>query len=268
MTDFRSPKRKSVIAPTMKDRIWSFLLLVLLVSSVPSEASQRLRARPVLKADKEYNAILLHVAQYFVLTIPDDKTMEDIDHAIRCTFVIASDGSLRQLEIENDLDGFFAQAAALRTKTWLRNAVLDGMAAVPPFDMSQIRASKGNKKRTIVFTFGRATGRATEIPFMGFNTNVLDANLNRAIQEQLQTAREGKSLDETPTLGMTRHEATRRYLNGEQAWNGFTEENVKSTMKPQFNPHRTTPPPVLQQRPPLPLPNDSIPKIDIAISLQ
>lgn len=255
----------------MKDRIWSFLLLVLLVSSVPSEASQRLRARPVLKADKEYNAILLHVAQYFVLTIPDDKTMEDIDHAIRCTFVIASDGSLRQLEIENELEGgreFFEAAAARRTEAWLRDAVLEGMAGVPPFDMSQIRASKGDKKRTIVFTFGRAGGKSNGNSFMGFNTNVLDANLNRAIQEQLQAARDGKQIDETPKLGMTRHEAMRRYLNGEKAWNGFTDENIKSTMKPQFNPHRTSPPPILQQQPQRPILNDSISLIDIAISLQ
>lgn len=256
----------------MKNRIRILFLFVLCLWPVGSEAVQRIRAKPVLKADKEYNAILLHVAQYFVLTIPDDRTMADIKHAVRCTFVIAPDGGLKQLGIVNEMDDwrdFFESAAAQRTEAWLRDAVLEGMAGVPPFDMSQIRAAKGNKKRTIVFTFGRSGGQANRNSFMGFNTDVLDANLNRAIAEQLQAAREGKPIEETPKLGMTRHEAMRRYLNGEKAWTGFTDENIKSTMKPLMSPYQTTPPPVLQQpQQPLPVPADSLPLLDIAISLQ
>lgn len=253
----------------MKTRIALFFILFLTPFS--SEAAQRLRARPVLKADKEYNAILLHVAQHFVLTIPDGKSMDDIDYAIRCTFSIAPNGALRELEIENDLDGWtglFEGNAARRTETWLRNAVLEGMAVVPPFDMSQIRASKGTKKRTVVFTFGRTAGQSTQIPFMGFNTNILDANQNQSLQEQLEAAREGKPIVEAPKLGMTRQEAERRYRNGEKAWTSFTDENIKATMKPKYDPHRNTPPPVLRPQSPPPAPNDSIPRIDIAISLQ
>lgn len=257
----------------MKIRIKTILLLALFFGTLlpAAEAAQRIRARPVLKADKEYNAILLHVAQYFVLTIPDGKTVEDIDYAVRCTFVIGSDGVLRQLEIENDTDtwtGLFESAEALRTETWLRNAVLEGMNAIPPFDMSRIRSSKSSKKRTVVFSFGRPAGHATDIPSMGFNSNIVDANLNRSLQEQLQAVREGKSLDETPRFGMTRQEAERRYLNGNKAWAGFIDDNIKSTMKPKYDPHRTGQPPVIKTQPKLPTPNDSIPKIDLAISLQ
>ncbi len=256
----------------MKIRIGTLLsLLVLLLSPLVSGAVQRIRARPVLKADKEYNAILLHVAQYFVLTIPEGKTVDDIAYAIRCTFVIAPDGALRQLEIENDTDtwtGLFEGAAALRTETWLRNAVLEGMNAIPPFDMNRIRASKSGKKRTVVFSFGRTAGQATRIQSMGFNSDIVNANLNQSLQEQLQAAREGKPLDETPRLGMTRQEAERRYMDGNKAWAGFIDDNIKSTMKPKYDPQRTGQPPVIKTQPKLPTPNDSIPKIDIAISLQ
>lgn len=256
----------------MKTRIWIACLFATLLWPLSTEAAQRIRARPVLKADKEYNAILLHVAQHFVLTIPDGRTVDDIGYAIRCTFVIAPDGALRELEIENDMDGWtgmFEGSAARRTETWLRNAVLDGMNAVPPFDMSQIRASKSAKKRTVVFSFGRTgAGQSTDIPFMGFNSDIVDANLNRSLQEQLQAAREGKPVGETPRLGMTRQEAERRYLNGNKAWTGFTEDNIKSTMKPKYDPYRNSPPPVIRTQPKPPQPNDSIPKIDIAISLQ
>ena len=253
----------------MKIRI--FLLFVLLLSPCSSEAVQRVRARPVLKADKEYNAILLHVAQHFVLTIPDGKTMDDIDYAIRCTFVIAPNGALRELEIENDIDGWtglFDGSAARQTAAWLRNAVLEGMAFVPPFDLSQIRASKGSKKRTVVFSFGRKAGQSTQIPFMGFNTQIVDANLNQSIQEQMESAREGKTPGEAPMFGMTRQEAERRYQQGEKVWTDFTSDNIKSTMKPKYDPHRHSTPPTLKTQPPQPAPNDSIPRIDIAISLQ
>lgn len=256
----------------MKTRIWTALLLCLLLSPLPSGAVQRIRARPILKADKEYNAILLHVAQYFVLTIPDGKTMGDINYAIRCTFVIAPDGALRQLEIENDMDGWtglFEGSDARRTETWLRNAVLEGMNAVPPFDMSQIRATKSAKKRTVVFSFGKpGSGQATNIPFMGFNTNIIDANLNQSLQEQQQAGREGKQLGESPKFGMTRLEAERRYLNQNKAWGGFTEDNIKSTMKPKYDPYKNNPLPVIKTRPKPPTPNDSIPQIEVAVSLQ
>lgn len=257
----------------MKIRIRTLLFLLVLLLPSGAEAAQRIRARPVLKADKEYNAILLHVAQYFVLTIPDGKTVEDIDYAVRCTFVIAPDGALRQLEIENDTDtwtGLFEGSAARRTETWLRNAVLDGMNAIPPFDMTRIRASKSAKKRTVVFSFGRGgAGQSTNIPFMGFNSNIVDANLNRSLQEQLQAAQDGKPIGETPRFGMTQHEAERRYLNGNKAWMGFTDDNIKSTMKPKYDPYRNSPPPVIKTQPRQPsMPSDSIPKIDIAISLQ
>lgn len=250
----------------------TLLLLALLLQPLTSGAVQRIRARPVLKADKEYNAILLHVAQHFVLTIPDGKTVDDIGYAVRCTFVIDPGGALRQLEIENDMDtwtGLFEGSGAKRTETWLRNAVLDGMNAIPPFDMSQIRATKSAKKRTVVFSFGRTNqGQSTNIPFMGFNSDIVDANLNQSLQEQLQAARDGKPVGEAPRLGMTTHEAERRYLNGNKAWAGFTDDNIKSTMKPKYDPQRNNPLPVIKTQPKLPTPNDSIPKIDIAISLQ
>lgn len=248
------------------------LLLALLLSPLCSGAAQRIRARPVLKADKEYNAILLHVAQYFVLTIPDGKTVDDIGYPVRCTFVIDPDGALRQLEIENDMDGWsglFEGSGAKRTAMWLHNAVLEGMNSIPPFDMSQIRATKSARKRTVVFSFGRTgQGQSTNIPFMGFNSDIVDANLNQSLQEQLQAARDGKPIGDAPRLGMTTHEAERRYLNGNKAWAGFTDDNIKSTMKPKYDPHRNNPLPVIKTQPKLPTPNDSIPKIDIAISLQ
>lgn len=65
------------------------------------------------------------------------------------------------------IGGIFESAAAQRTEAWLRDAVLEGMAGVPPFDMSQIRAAKGNKKRTIVFTFGRSGAGESKL-FYGF----------------------------------------------------------------------------------------------------
>lgn len=259
-----------VILKYMKIRIGIFALFVLMLAPLASGAVQRIRARPVLKADKEYNAILLHVAQYFVLTIPDGKTVDDIDHAIQCTFVIAPDGSLTQLQIENDTEGvsgLFAGAAVRRTETWLRNAVLDGMHVVPPFDMTQIRASRSAKKRTIVFSFGRP-GSSANNSFMGFNSNALNANVNQSVQEQMQAAREGKNGGEMPKLGMTRQEAERRYHNGAQAWAGFTDENIRSTMKPSYNPSGTGPLPIINTPPKIPTRNDSIPQIDIAISLQ
>lgn len=255
----------------MKIRIGIFALFALMLAPLASGAVQRIRARPVLKADKEYNAILLHVAQYFVLTIPDGKTIDDIEHAIQCTFVIAPDGRLTQLEIENDtegLGGMFAGAAARRTQTWLRDAVLEGMHVVPPFDMSQIRATRSTKKRTIVFSFGR-TGSSANNSFMGFNSNAVKANVNQSVEEQMQAAREGKAIGETPKLGMTRQEAERRYRNGEKAWAGFTDENVRSTMKPTYTPPGTGTLPIINTPPRVPVPaNDSIPRIDVAISLQ
>lgn len=255
----------------MKIRIWFPLLLLLMQAPLTAGAVQRVRARPVLKADREYNAILLHVAQYFVLTIPDGKTIADIDHAISCTFVISPDGALRQLEIENELEGMgnvFSGSAARRTETWLRDAVLTGMQGVPPFDMSRIR-SRSDKKRTVVFSFGQTGGgEATRIPSMGFNSNIVDANVNQSVEEQLAAARAGKSLGDAPGLGLTRHESQRRYLAGSEAWEGFTNENIKSTMKPKFDPHRNAPAPVLPQQPQRPLPTDSLPHIDIAITLQ
>lgn len=255
----------------MKTRIWFTLSLLMLLAPLSVSAVQRIRARPVLKADREYNAILLHVAQYFVLTIPDGKTVDDIDHAISCTFTISPDGALRQLEIENELDGLgnaFRGSLARRTDTWLRDAVLAGMQGVPPFDMSQIR-SRSDKKRTVVFSFGQTGGgEATRIPSMGFNSKIVDANVNQSVEEQLAAARAGKSLGDAPGLGLTRHESQRRYLAGSEAWEGFTDENIKSTMKPKYDPHRNAPAPVLPQRPQRPLPTDSLPHIDIAITLQ
>lgn len=255
----------------MKNRILAAVLLMLLLSPLAAGAVQKIRAKPVLKADKEYNAILLHVAQYFVLTIPDGKTLGDINSAIRCMFVIAPNGALQQLEIENDVDswtGLFEGAEAKRTETWLRNAVLEGMRGVPPFNMNEIRATKSAKKRTVVFSFGR-TGSSTDIPSMGFNSGMVDANLNQALQQQLQDIRDGKeaSAEEGPKYGMTRTAAERRYLRQGKAWAGFTDENIKSTMKLKLE--TTQPPlPVIKTQPQLPTPNDTIPKIEVAVSLQ
>lgn len=253
----------------MKTRILTLLLLLLLPAPLSTEAAQRIRARPVLKADKEYNAILLHVAQHFVLTIPDDKTVADISSAIRCTFLIAPSGALQQLVIENESDtwtGMFEGAAARRTETWLRNAVLDGMHGIPPFDMSRIRASKSARKRTVVFSFGR-TGTSTNAASMGFNTGMIDANLNQSLQEQIQAVRDGKEPG-APRLGMTTAEAERRYQRGDKAWAGFTDENIKSTMKPRYEPQQQSLP-VIQTPQQFPRqPGDSIPRIDVAISLQ
>ena len=139
-------------APSKMKRRYLILLILIGLQqlSQPVSALQQIRARPVLKGDKEYNAILLHVAQYFVLTIPDGRTVGDIDAAVRCTFVIAPDGALRQLEIENETDGWtgFFEGKS-RTEMWLRDAVLEGMRRIPAFDMSRIRASKSAKKRTV-----------------------------------------------------------------------------------------------------------------------
>lgn len=253
----------------MKNRFLTAVLLILLLSPLAAGAVQKIRAKPVLKADKEYNAILLHVAQYFVLTIPDGKTIRDINSAIRCTFVIAPNGALQQLEIENDVDswtGLFEGAEAKRTETWLRNAVLDGMHRVPPFNMNEIRSSKSAKKRTVVFSFGR-TGSSTDIPSMGFNSGMVDANLNQALQQQLQDIRDGKEIGDRPKFGMTNAEADRRYLRQGKAWAGFTDENIKSTMKPRFETNQS-PLPVIKTQPKLPAPNDTIPKIEVAVSLQ
>lgn len=255
----------------MKNRFVIAFLLSLLLSPLVAGAVQKIRARPVLKADKEYNAILLHVAQYFVLTIPDGKTIGDINSAIRCTFVIAPSGALQQLEIENDVDtwtGLFEGAEARRTETWLRNAVLEGMHRVPPFNMSEIRASKSAKKRTVVFSFGR-TGSSTDIPSMGFNSGMVDANLNQALQQQLQDIRDGKetSAEDGPKYGMTTAEAERRYLRQNKAWGDFTDENIKSTMKPKYETNQS-PLPVIKTQPKLPTPNDTLPKIEVAVSLQ
>lgn len=253
----------------MKNRFIIALLLMLLLSPLAAGAVQKIRAKPVLKADKEYNAILLHVAQYFVLTIPDGKTLGDINSAIRCTFIIAPNGALQQLEIENDVDswtGLFEGAEAKRTETWLRNAVLDGMHRVPPFNMNEIRSSKSAKKRTVVFSFGR-TGSSTDIPSMGFNSGMVDANLNQALQQQLQDIRDGKEIGDRPKFGMTSAEADRRYLRQGKAWAGFTDENIKSTMKPRFETNQS-PLPVIKTQPKLPAPNDTIPKIEVAVSLQ
>lgn len=252
----------------MKNRLLILLILIgLNTLSTPVRAAQQIRARPVLKGDKEYNAILLHVAQYFVLTIPDGRTVGDIDAAVRCTFVISPDGALHQLEIENETDawsGFFEGKG--RTEMWLRDAVLEGMRRIPAFDMSRIRASKSPKKRTVVFSFGRP-GTSTDIPSMGFHQESVDANTNRSIAEQQQAIRDGKAVDEQPSLGMTRSEAERRYRNQTPAWAGFTDENIRSTMRPKYEPDRQSLP-VLRPKPPRLPRRDSLPPLDIAVTLQ
>ncbi len=252
----------------MKSR---FLILLILIGlhllSFSARAAQQIRARPVLKGDKEYNAILLHVAQYFVLTIPDGRTVGDIDAAVRCTFVISPDGALRQLEIENETDawsGFFEGKG--RTEMWLRDAVLEGMRRVPAFDMSRIRSSKSPKKRTVVFSFGRP-GTSTDIPSMGFHQESVEANTNRSIAEQQQALREGKAVDEQPSVGMHRAEAERRYRNQTPAWAGFTDENVRSTMRPKYEPDRRSLP-VLRPQPPRSPRRDTLPPLEVAVTLQ
>lgn len=246
----------------------SFLLLLLL-APLSAGAVQRIRARPVLKADKEYNAILLHVAQYFVLTIPDGRTVGEINAAVRCTFVIAPDGTLQQLEIENDTDewkGMFEGEAARRTEMWLRDAVLEGMRQIPAFDMSRLRASKSAKKRTVVFSFGRPNS-STHIPSMGFNQESIEANTNQSVAEQKQAIRDGKAVGDQPKFGMTRPEAERRYRGQEHAWAGFTDENIRTSMRPKYDPDRKSLP-VLRPQPKQPPRSDSIPPIDIAVTLQ
>lgn len=256
-------------APSKMKRRYLILLILIGLQqlSQPVSALQQIRARPVLKGDKEYNAILLHVAQYFVLTIPDGRTVGDIDAAVRCTFVIAPDGALRQLEIENETDGWtgFFEGKS-RTEMWLRDAVLEGMRRIPAFDMSRIRASKSAKKRTVVFSFGRP-GTSTDIPSMGFHQESVDANTRQSISEQQQAIRDGKAVSEQPRYGMTRPEAERRYRNQTPAWAGFTDENIRSTMRPKYEPDRQSLP-VLRPSHPRPPRRDSLPPLEVAVTLQ
>lgn len=253
----------------MKRRLsyMALLLAVLLVLPLSLRAAQQVRAKPVLRGDKEYNAILLHVAQYFVLTIPDGKSVEDISRPVSCSFVIAPNGALQQLEIENAGVGIFEDQAARRTEMWLRTAVLDGMHGIPAFDMSQIRSAKSAKKRTVVFTFGKSYGGGpVDVPTMGANTHAMQNNMNRSLQEQLQDIRDGK--EDPPTLGMSRAQAERRYLRQDKSWAGFADENIKSTMKPKYDPYPSGLPVIKGQPKVPPLPGDSIPRIEVAVTLQ
>lgn len=244
-------------------------LLFLFLSPAFVRAATQIRAKPMLKQDKEYNSILLHVARYFVLTIPDDKTLGDIGYDIRCTFVIAPDGALRQLEIQNDVDewtGMFDGAAAKRTEMWLRNAVLEGMNRVPAFDLSQLRNNKGNRKRTVVFSFGRGGGgQATNIPFMGFNSGVVDANMDQSLGQQKEDIRSGKADENLPGKGLTAKQADRLYFRQDKAWTGYTDENIKTTIKPKYEPYKHTPPKPIQSSPLTPV---TPPQVEIAVSLQ
>lgn len=245
------------------------VVLSLLLSSVAGQAATRLRAKPMLRQDKEYNAILIHVAQYFVLTIPDDKTVGDIGNDISCSFVIAPDGSLRQIEIENSVDGWtglFEGQGARRTEMWLRNAVLEGMQAVPAFHVAELRNPKAAKKRTVVFSFGRGGGgQATNVPFMGFNSDVVDNNLNQAMGEQRQAVQDGTADKKLPKNGLTAKQTDRLYFKQNSQWAGFTDNNIKETMKPKYEPFRQTPPPIIKPQPSTP---QAPPPVEIAISLQ
>ena len=92
--------------------------------------------------------------------------------------------------------------------------------------------------------------------------------IERNYLDQIQKLRD-ENQKARSEIEKTRQEAERRYRNGEKAWAGFTDENVRSTMKPTYTPPGTGTLPIINTPPRVPVPaNDSIPRIDVAISLQ
>ncbi len=244
---------------------------LLLAGSLPAAmAARQVRANPVLKADKEYNIILLHVAEYFVLTIPDGYTEDQIRYNISCSFTIGTDGSIRGLRIENEVDTWVKTFEGReRVDQWLRAAILQGMAAVPRFNRGQLKEIKPNKKRTVVFTFREdAAGHSTRIPFVGPNMPGVNANLNAAAADQLARLRRIGTDAEQP--GDREHpvqpDARQLNFNIQPRWNDYVAENIVGTAQEQLRPSLKNVAPSLIEQPQIKPPER--PKTEVVISLQ
>lgn len=251
----------------MKNRLSIGMVTVLLfVASVSLRAEDKVRARPVLKNDVEYNIILLHVANYFVLTVPDDRSVDEIKYDINCSFEITRDGSIKNLTIENQVDGWTkAFEGQTHLSMWIRDAVLLGMAGVPRFDPAQLKNIKPDKKRTVVFSFGqRGGGSSTHIPYMGANTNAMQANLDRAIAEQREIFNRIGTEDEQPGDREKVKPTYEQLLTKQQPkWAEFTKENISETIKHSLRPDYRTNQPIIQKTPEI-IP----PRTEVTITLQ
>lgn len=240
--------------------------VLLLFASVCARAEEKVRARPVLKNDVEYNIILLHVANHFVLTVPDDRSVDEIKYDINCSFQINRDGSIKNLVIENDMDGWMKTfEGQSHMSMWIRDAVLKGMASVPRFDASQLRNIKSDKKRTVVFSFGqRGSGNSTHIPYMGANPNAMQANLDRAIAEQREILARIGTEDEQPGDREKVNPTYEQLLTKQQPkWTEYTKENISESIRHSLKPDYRTNQPIIQKTPEI-LP----PKTEVTITLQ
>lgn len=255
----------------MNKAIHILLLFFLLLAPLGASAEKHIRARPILKGDKEINSILIHIASYFVLTLPEDKTADDIEYNVRCTFHISEDGRMQQLEVENDTDGwtrFFDGSISTSVDYWLKSAVLVGMRDVPPFDMTEI-SSRRNRKRVVVFSFGRGQRSSTNINSLGYNADAVRANTQRTVDEIRQELieRAKKGLDSTHTGPLYQDDIDRYYTFQTPKWQDFVQQNTKETSKLPFNPYTNAPQMKPPQTPSTGLPTER-PPVQLSISLE
>lgn len=247
------------------------LSLTLVIAATDSLwAARQVRARPILKSDKEYNVILLHVAEHFVLNIPDDHTIDEIRYNISCSFVIGDDGSIRQLEIENDVDSWVKTFEGKpKVDMWLRESVLRGMAAVPRFNSSQLKNIKSKKKRSVLFTFREdAAGSSTNIPHMGFNEAQTNINMEQEIAAQRERFKRAGTDQELPEDKdePIQPDAKQLHFNQNPKWHAYAEENMTETMKEHMRPTIQTTHPTIIDSPEDKQPQK--PKSEVVISLQ
>lgn len=250
--------------------LWGGWLLAFLGGMGAAYAARQVRASPVLKADKEYNIILLHVAEHFVLTIPDGYSEDQIRYNVSCSFTIAEDGSIRGLRIDNQVD-VWVQTFERKEEVdlWLRAAILQGMAGVPRFTRGQLKEIKSKRKRTVVFTFReQAAGHSAHIPHMGDNQPQVNANLDASVADQLARMRRMGTEAELP--GDREHpvqpDDKQLNFNIQSAWERYTAEHSTQSMQEYLRPNlQNTPAPLIEQ--PLVKPEDR-PRTEVVITLQ
>lgn len=192
------------------------LCIVLLTAllTVGVHAQRQVKVRPVLNKDKESNDILEHIADNFVLTIPQGRTLDSIENDICCTFRIGSEGQLQNFRIINQANAreMVELRAAPSLDIWIQLAILDGMKFVPPYPP---RLRRNGRLHTIVFSFGLSRPDPTTMrQNLGFNTN----GIARQIQDSFDNAQ--KELIEGNKAA-------------DKEWRDYTDTNIKESIRPK-----------------------------------
>lgn len=226
-----------------------YIATLLLLSLTCSAYAQRMvKVRPILNKDKESNEILAHIADGFVLTVPQGRTLDSIENDILCSFRIGSEGQLQNTRIVNQANArdVVELKSAPTLDIWLQVAILEGLKVVPPCPRHLRRNSR---LQTIVFSFGKSRPNPMAGKNIGFDANGIAQQINDkfdAAQQELITKRQQE----------------------QKQWFDYTDTNIKETSKPKQSLTLPTAP-TLQPNNPLdvpPLPDQ--PQTVISIKLQ